>query len=312
MQQIEINESDFPSKERIWDKLYQCRDFELSNFWQKSVFLFGFISLCFCGYGALLLKTADICVKNDYLHEYMFGVSILGIMLSYVWIAMCKGSKAWYEVYEKVIYGIEYELFTKRGASKYIEGDFLKEFKDEIDDNLFLNYKGGPFSPSKVNILIGNILLIIWIICALICVGNLLQCMPFGRNMVTPLLILFGLVIAFIFPFWLKKSVRSRILANRVHNLSKDAQNIINDKLDEILIDNNANIDDEKTSKVFSSYKQYITDEIQRKFKKEATAFFEREFENAFEDQLQQKISSITKQQISDFVKQITKETQGD
>ena len=57
---VEISESDYPSKERIWDKMYQCRDFELSHFWQKSAFLFGFLTMCFGGYGALVRQVVRI------------------------------------------------------------------------------------------------------------------------------------------------------------------------------------------------------------------------------------------------------------
>lgn len=59
MKHVKISESDNPSKERIWDKMYQCRDFELSHFWQKAAFLFGFLTMCFGGYGALVLQVVD-------------------------------------------------------------------------------------------------------------------------------------------------------------------------------------------------------------------------------------------------------------
>ncbi|MBO7597119.1 MAG: hypothetical protein J6T70_08770 [Bacteroidales bacterium] len=173
--QIEISESDIPSKERIWDKQYQCRDFELSNFWQKSAFLFGFLSLCFAGYGALVLQVVDSGTDKCYLpyiYQYMCGISLLGIVLSVVWIYMMKGSKAWYEVYEKSIYAIEKELFNGK-KRKYVEGEFAKEMSKQFNEN-FTGLHSGAFSPSKINILIGWIMLIVWIICCGISLYNLL------------------------------------------------------------------------------------------------------------------------------------------
>lgn len=135
---IEVSGNDYPSKEAIWGNFYRCRDFELSSFWQKSIFLFGFLSLCFAGYGALLLKTAENDVNPNYLYECMFGICILGIVLSYIWIAMCEGSKAWYEVYEKTIYQLETEIFSsKKDLEKYIEGHYTKTFRDKMNMKLF-------------------------------------------------------------------------------------------------------------------------------------------------------------------------------
>ena len=172
--QIEISENDYPSKEKIWDRLYQCRDFELSSFWQKSVFLFGFLSLCFAGYGALVAQVVDNDTNPDsisYIYQYMCGVSMLGIILSVVWIYMMKGSKAWYEVYEKAIYEIECEIF-KSGNSKYIEGVWANKMRGDFGVGFF-GVKGGSFSPSKINIIIGWVMLGIWIIVSGISCYNL-------------------------------------------------------------------------------------------------------------------------------------------
>lgn|GEM_PF-287386 len=177
MQQIEISESDEPSKERIWDKMYQCRDFELSNFWQKSVFLFGFMALCFGGYGALVLKVIDapsISPSLPYIYQYMCGISLLGIILSILWVYMAKGSKAWYEVYEKAIYAIEKDIF-KYGNSKYVMGEWAKKMKKDVGLT-FLDNRPGAFSPSKINMVIGRIMLGVWSVCLFFSFYNLKIC----------------------------------------------------------------------------------------------------------------------------------------
>ncbi len=171
--QVEISENDFPSKERIWDKLYQCRDFELTTLWQKSAFLFGLFVICFSGYGGLVL--AAINAENPsvlwYIYQYMCGVSILGIITSILWIYMMKGSKAWYEVYEKAIYNIECEIF-QGNAKKYVMGEPAKRMRKEYNSSM-LGIKGGAFSPSKITIVMGWILLTVWSICAVVSLYNL-------------------------------------------------------------------------------------------------------------------------------------------
>ncbi|MBP5368964.1 MAG: class I SAM-dependent methyltransferase [Bacteroidales bacterium] len=220
--QIEISENDNPSKERILENFYRCRDFELSSFWQKSIFLFGFLSLCFAGYGALLLKTADNNVNSNYLYECMLGICVLGIVLSYIWIAMCKGSKAWYEVYEKTIYQLETEIFSsEKDLEKYVEGLCTKQFRDKMDMKLFNNYDGGQYSPSKINILIGDILLIIWILCAILCVGNIIGIYISNNtiqiiNYLISGLIIIGIgIVLYKFPRFLKEKVKSSVLSEK-------------------------------------------------------------------------------------------------
>lgn len=205
MQQIEISESDEPSKERIWDKMYQCRDFELSNFWQKSVFLFGFMALCFGGYGALVLKVIDthfISPSLSYIYQYMCGISLLGIILSILWVYMAKGSKAWYEVYEKSIYAIEKDIF-KYGNSKYIMGEWAKRMKKDVGLTFWDN-RAGAFSPSKINMVIGRIMIVVWSLCFFISFYNLDVCSFFtnvdwlkliGSVFVTGIVVLFTMII---------------------------------------------------------------------------------------------------------------------
>ena len=178
MQYVEINDSDYPSKEKIWDRLYQCRDFELSHFWQKSVFLFTVVSLCFTGYGILALKVVDVDIKILdllYIYQYMSGVSILGIVLSVIWIYMMKGSKAWYQVYENTIYEIEKEIFLEyENKSKYVMGQYVTRNKSNDTNFDFIGVNPGAFSPSKINIVIGWILFGVWIVCSFFSFFNLL------------------------------------------------------------------------------------------------------------------------------------------
>ena len=152
----------------------------------------------------------------------MLGICVLGIVLSYIWIAMCKGSKAWYEVYEKTIYQLETEIFSsEKDLEKYVEGLCTKQFRDKMDMKLFNNYDGGQYSPSKINILIGDILLIIWILCAILCVGNIIGIYISNNtiqiiNYLISGLIIIGIgIVLYKFPRFLKEKVKSSVLSEK-------------------------------------------------------------------------------------------------
>ena len=153
---------DLSDKEKmILENLYRCRDLELNNLWQKSIFLGPFLILCFTGYGFLLdklfqgesfsLKTNILCI----------ALSIVSAIFSMLWIYMFKGSKAQYELCERAIANYEQrELNIPYG---YAMGT-LRYNEIEFDDNP-LSTKAGKFSPSKINILIGQVSLWLWIVC---------------------------------------------------------------------------------------------------------------------------------------------------
>lgn len=103
--------------------------------------------------------------KGDYenrlvLSEICCGLALAGFVFSLIWIMMGKGSKAWYEIYERRICEIEEE--DDLGIpEKYRMG--ASTSPREFDGNIFTN-KAGKYSPSKLNIMIGHVLAIIWFI----------------------------------------------------------------------------------------------------------------------------------------------------
>ncbi|MCV9388073.1 hypothetical protein N7U62_15435 [Reichenbachiella sp. ABR2-5] len=96
-----------------------------------------------------------------------FLLSLLGIVFSIMWIKLGKASKAWYEVYESAIGAIEKhkdfasEKAIEVGAFCYNRLDGYKEIK--ISNSVFSG-KAGEFSPSKINIGIGQVFLVTWLI----------------------------------------------------------------------------------------------------------------------------------------------------
>ena len=131
-------EKDLSEKEKkILEDLYRCRDLELNNLWQKAIFLGPFLILCFIGYGFLLY---------DLSKEFSIEITVLCIALCFIcfissmlWIYMFKDSKIQYKLCEIAIANYE--------------------------EKLKLSTKAGKFSPSEINIVIGQVSLWIWIYC---------------------------------------------------------------------------------------------------------------------------------------------------
>lgn len=160
-----------------YEELWRCRDFELSHLWQRSVFLGAFLLAMFAGYGSVVLDCLEHGIANRSLANVLCcAMTVIGIMLSFFWIMMAKGSKAWYERYERAIYSfttiagideaVQDELIVDGAKSiiGFAYGD-QKEFKEcsAPVSNWLHDTKGGAYSPSKINIAIGHLSLSIWL-----------------------------------------------------------------------------------------------------------------------------------------------------
>lgn len=146
-------------------RLRECRDLEIKNLWQRSIFLATFLVLCYTAYGKLIkdILCSDCTIKENFpcLNLVLIFISLVGILMSILWICMAKGSKAWQEVYEDVIAKYEKEYLSDDIQESYrsnkLTGDLNKR------DRCLLSVNGGPYSPSKINIVIGQISFVIWI-----------------------------------------------------------------------------------------------------------------------------------------------------
>ena len=198
-------EKDLSEKEKtILENLYRCRDLELNNLWQKSIFLGPFLILCFTGYGILLSSMISNGQKDtEVLFKYNFlclALCLVSIIFSMLWIYMFKGSKAQYELCERAI--THYEQRELNIPYGYAMGT-LKHNEIEFDDNL-LSTKAGKFSPSKINIVIGQVSLWLWIYCFLFHLGISFR----ESNLITIIIVI--IVIVFVF---LLIAIKSKLLS---------------------------------------------------------------------------------------------------
>ncbi len=100
------------------------------------------------------------------LNEAACAVALLGTSFALIWIMMAKGSKAWYEVYERYIFEIEQEEAEGlKIPERYRLGALCRPW--EMNGNLF-SKKAGRYSPSRLNITIGSVTLTAWLTVGLI------------------------------------------------------------------------------------------------------------------------------------------------
>lgn len=150
------------SHKELRETFYKLRDFEISNLWQRSIFLSALLVLFFPAYGVLVSKILDGTDNTIIYNEICCALALCAIAFSIIWIMMAKGSKAWYEVYEIKICEIEKEEDLEI-EEEYSMGGMGKKTWKGADTNLMTN-KAGQYSVSKLNILIGRFLMIIWTI----------------------------------------------------------------------------------------------------------------------------------------------------
>lgn len=174
------------SVKELYDQYWRCRDFEIKNLWQRSLFLGTFLVLCFTGYGAFFgkafcgdrtkLPLLDCLDSFTEAHVIAIGIACIGVVFSILWVYMAKASKAWVEVYETAIATIDRnpnfmpQLELKPG--KDCVGGFRMENMagyggdgERGFSSCLFSLKGGPFSPSRINICIGQISFLIWCVC---------------------------------------------------------------------------------------------------------------------------------------------------
>ena len=157
------------SLKELREGFYQCRRFEATNLWRRSFLLSIFLVFCFAVYGALAseILTAGPGAANFLaLNEVACAVALLGTSFALIWIMMAKGSKAWYEVYERYIFEIEQEEAEGlKIPERYRLGALCRPC--EMNGNLF-SKKAGRYSPSRLNITIGSVTLTAWLTVGLI------------------------------------------------------------------------------------------------------------------------------------------------
>lgn len=217
------------------ETLWRCRDFELKHLWQRSVFLSAFLILCFTAYGVLIVRMFDtigvdkVAINNPELRFFMQNnvalvLCIIGAVFSAMWIMMAKGSKAWYERYERALHAFSQDpdFIEERILDVYgFQIENIKGYDRPAVDNFLLSAKGGGYSPSQINVAVGQVALILWLL--LFGMHLCLNVCGFPENVETQrciawLILLVGVLVFFLFSFLVvvKKWMRSSVISEYV------------------------------------------------------------------------------------------------
>ena len=209
------------AKEHV--EMFQERmDEEINRLWQRSIFLATFLVLVFTGYGMLVSKFFDSDFNSEeslLLHLVCIGISTIGIILSLLWIMMAKGSKAWQEKYERSLFKfIEREINAGDLRVSYplkngLGNGYLSSIEDDKFSNCLFSTNAGAYSPSRVNVMVGIVSLIVWAIILPIHISILMK--------VNIWCIVLFLIIFMILLFGVIMLCRSGVIQDAQNNISK-------------------------------------------------------------------------------------------
>ncbi|MDZ4859650.1 MAG: hypothetical protein SGI88_11775 [Candidatus Hydrogenedentes bacterium] len=137
------------ASERQREALKQALDirkFETDLYWKRASYFWTFIAGMFAGY---FLLTKD----PQHSFESAYVVACLGLTFSVAWYFVNRGSKAWQRNWEIQVDLLEDEIM----------GPLYKSAMNRQNFNLFDITAGYPFSPSKINQILGVFVCAVWL-----------------------------------------------------------------------------------------------------------------------------------------------------
>lgn len=116
------------------------RNFEIELFWRRSLFFWGFISVAFAGYAALWPRRPWLA----------FVVACSGMVFSFAWVLINRGSKYWQEAWEAQVEELE----------DAVTGPLFQQEYHKAGSPLI---GGRRFSVSRVTIALSIYVFLIWV-----------------------------------------------------------------------------------------------------------------------------------------------------
>lgn len=143
--------TDDTKAEKALEHALDIRKFEIGLYWQRAAYFWALIAVAFAGYFAIL-SAEHLCEK-----EYLaYIVSCIGLLFTWAWFLVNRGSKYWQENWENHVDMLEDEI-TGPLYKTVLHRPPQKEF--------FEKYVIGPMavSVSKINQWVSCFVLCIWI-----------------------------------------------------------------------------------------------------------------------------------------------------
>jgi hypothetical protein len=133
-----------------YDACVRALQFELEQFWKRSLFFWGFIGAAFVAYAT-----------SESHPSLQAAIASFGFVCSVVWTLANRGSKFWYEDWERHLKSAEVEVTGSLYGSpgKDVKNNEKRGFLEGIGRWL---WKGERYSPSKLAIALSDYVAIFW------------------------------------------------------------------------------------------------------------------------------------------------------
>ncbi len=132
-------------KVKILEMAVDVRKFEIGLFWQRSLFFWGFIAATFLAY-------ANIKDQNV---EVRFAIICAGVIFSFGWTLVNRGSKYWQEAWEQKVHRVEHDVLNVH----------LFWDRETVEPKFWL-WQAREYSVSKLTIALSDFTLLVWLFLA--------------------------------------------------------------------------------------------------------------------------------------------------
>jgi hypothetical protein len=147
-------------REKALKHALDIRKFEIDLYWKRATYFWTLIAASFAGYFAL--QNTDLSKRDGF---SIFVVACIGLILSFSWYLVNRGSKYWQENWERHVDVL---------AEKVI-GPLYRTTLSKGDCDLLKPHKAFPFSVSRVNQIVSLFITLLW-------AGLALRAFPFLRS----------------------------------------------------------------------------------------------------------------------------------
>jgi len=148
-----LSEDDLLKLKSALDASLDIRKFEIEMYWKRATYFWGFIVIIFSSYFVILTKI-NVTTK-DLLPLALVFINCIGVIFSYAWFLINKGSKFWQENWEKHVDKLE----------NHVHGPLYKivlnpDTKKLTSSNFIL--RSAAVSVSKVNQFVSFVICVCW------------------------------------------------------------------------------------------------------------------------------------------------------
>lgn len=161
-------------------RAYELRDFEISHYWKRAQYFWGFLAVIYAGFFATLIGFEK---DDNFSVSYILIICSVGSIFSFAWYLVNRGSKMWQEHWEHIINLYEKELDRE-----------LYSIKPKVKSEFF---NAGKFSVSRINIVVSFLVFLSWFGLWIFTVAKYSQ--PFKSYWLIAIITLIGLFLVYFF-----------------------------------------------------------------------------------------------------------------